>query len=31
VTFQGSGHAPHMRDPVMVNHLVRAFAGGLSA
>jgi pimeloyl-ACP methyl ester carboxylesterase len=27
--FEGSGHGPHVRDPVKVNELVRAFCGGL--
>jgi predicted glycosyltransferase len=28
VTLQGSGHAPHARDPVKVNTLLRDFLGG---
>jgi pimeloyl-ACP methyl ester carboxylesterase len=28
VTLEGSGHAPHMRDPVRVNLLLRDFLGG---
>jgi pimeloyl-ACP methyl ester carboxylesterase/predicted glycosyltransferase len=28
VTLEGSGHAPHMRDPVKVNLLLRDFIGG---
>ncbi len=28
VTFEGSGHAPHLREPVAVNLLLRDFLGG---
>ena len=28
VTFEGSGHAPHLRDPVPFNLLLRDFLGG---
>jgi pimeloyl-ACP methyl ester carboxylesterase/predicted glycosyltransferase len=28
VTLEGSGHAPHLRDPVKVNLLLREFLGG---
>ena len=28
VTLVGSGHAPHVRDPVKVNELIRAFVAG---
>jgi pimeloyl-ACP methyl ester carboxylesterase len=28
VTLEGSGHAPHMRDPVKVNLILRDFLGG---
>jgi pimeloyl-ACP methyl ester carboxylesterase/predicted glycosyltransferase len=26
ITLEGSGHAPHLRDPVITNHIVRDFA-----
>jgi pimeloyl-ACP methyl ester carboxylesterase len=29
VVLEGSGHAPHIRDPVKVNLLIREFLGAL--
>jgi pimeloyl-ACP methyl ester carboxylesterase len=29
VTLEGSGHFPHVRDPVRVNLLIRQFAEGV--
>jgi pimeloyl-ACP methyl ester carboxylesterase len=29
VTLEGSGHAPHLREPVRVNVLVRDFVAGI--
>jgi hypothetical protein len=29
VTLEGSGHFPHVRDPVRVNLLIRQFADGV--
>jgi pimeloyl-ACP methyl ester carboxylesterase len=30
VTVQGGGHAPHCRDPVQVNHLIKRFVDGIA-
>jgi pimeloyl-ACP methyl ester carboxylesterase len=30
LTLEGSGHAPHLRDPVMTNLLIRRFVSGLA-